>query len=113
VLVGEAARLADDFGLPVEFVHGSFIPRGAEGRVHAIGNYSWLTTEAGDAYDELGLALADLDIVFAYPWPDEEGLIAELFERYAGPGAILATYHGGDDFRLRRKVTRRSRRTGA
>jgi hypothetical protein len=111
-LVHEAVRLADDFSLPVEFAHGSFIPRGAEDRVHAGGTYSWLTTEAGDAYAELGLDPSDMDVVFAYPWPDEEGVIGELFERYAGPGAVLATYHGGHDFRLRRKVGRRGRRGG-
>jgi hypothetical protein len=113
VLVGEAARLAEDFSLPVEFVHGSFIPRGAERRVHAAGLYSWLTTEAGDAYEDLGLDPEDMDVVFAYPWPDEEGVTGELFDRYAGAGAILVTYHGGDDFRLRRKVGRRGGRPGS
>ena len=107
VLVEEARRLADDFGLPVEFAHGSFVPRGAEGRVYAGGTYSWLTTEADYAYDDLGLEICDLDVVFAYPWPDEEAVVGELFERYAGPGAILATYHGSADFRVRRKITRR------
>jgi hypothetical protein len=109
-LVSEANRLAEDFGLSVEFVHGSFIPRGAEDRVHASGSYSWLTTEATYAYDDLGLDAADMDVVFAYPWPDEEGLTRELFERYAGIGAILATYHGCEEFRLQRKVGRRNRR---
>jgi hypothetical protein len=106
-LVDEAQRLAEDFGLSVEFVHGSFIPRGEDDRVHAVGTYSWLTTESGDAYEDLGLEPEDMDVVFAYPWPDEEALIGELFERYAGHGAVLATYHGGEDFRLRRKVGKR------
>src|SRR5262249_8798759 len=44
-LVEESRQLAADFELPVEFVHGSFVPRGAEDRVHAGGTYSWLTTE--------------------------------------------------------------------
>jgi hypothetical protein len=48
--------------------------------------------------------------VFAYPWPDEEAVTGELFERYAGTGAVLATYHGRDEFRVRRKVGRRTRR---
>ncbi|HVL16328.1 MAG TPA: hypothetical protein VM529_27395 [Gemmata sp.] len=109
-LVGEANRLAEDVGLSVEFVHGSFIPPGAERRVLAAGNYSWLTTESTNAYEELGLEPEDMDVVFAYPWPDEVEVVAELFERYCGVGAILATHHGGDEFRLRRKVGRRARR---
>jgi hypothetical protein len=109
-LVDEARRLADVFGLPVEFAHGSFVPPGAERRVYAAGEYAWMTTEADDAYAELGLDPDDLDVVFAYPWPDEEVITAELFDRYAGPGAILLTFHGGDGFRLRRKTARRARR---
>jgi hypothetical protein len=112
-LVGEARRLADDFELPVEFAHGSFVPRGGEARVYTGGEYAWLTTEADYAYEELGLDPDDMDVVFVYPWPDEEAVTGELFDRYAGDGAILVTYHGGDDFRLRRKTGRRpGRRRG-
>lgn len=102
-LVEEARQLAEDFGLQVEFAHGSFIPRGAEDRVHSVGSYSWLATEGDYAYEELGLDLRDLDVVFAYPWPDEETVTAQLFDRYAGAGAVLTTYHGGSEFRVRRK----------
>ena len=109
-LVDQARRLAEDFGLAAEFAHGSFIPPGAESRVHSGGVYSWLTTESDHAYDDLGLDVADLDVVFAYPWPDEEALTAELFDRYAGPGAVLVTYHTTEGFRARRKTARRSRR---
>jgi hypothetical protein len=110
-LVAEARKLAEDFDLPAEFVHGSFVPRGAEDRVHAGGTYSWLTTEGDYAYDDLDLEVSDLDVVFAYPWPDEEAVVCDLFERYAGTGAILATYHGSAEFRLKRKVGRKKRRT--
>jgi hypothetical protein len=109
-LVAEARRLAENFRLPVEFAHGSFVPRGAEARVHAGGTYDWLTTDGDYAYDELGLDPDDFDVVYAYPWPDEEAVTAALFERYAGPGAVLVTYHGGDGFRVRQKVGRRPRR---
>ena len=53
--------------------------------------------------DQHGLALHDFSIIFAYPWPDEEHLTETLFEHYAAPDALLVTYHGGEDFRLRRK----------
>src|SRR6478735_7902298 len=43
-LVEEARQLADDFELPVEFVHGSFVPRGAEDRVHSCCFYDSVTT---------------------------------------------------------------------
>lgn len=109
-LVEESRRLAEDFDLPVEFIHGSFVPRGAEDRVHASGTYSWLTTEGDYAYDDLDLHVSDLDVIFAYPWPDEEAVVCDLFEEYAGTGAILATYHGNGEFRLKRKLGRKRRK---
>ena len=35
----------------------------------------------------------------------------KLFDRYARTGALLVTYHGGDELRLRRKVGKKPRRT--
>ncbi|HEY1192114.1 MAG TPA: hypothetical protein VGE74_31085 [Gemmata sp.] len=110
-LVDEGRQLAEDYDVPVELVHGSFVPPGAEDRVHNGGAYSWLATEGDQAYEELGLDIDDMDIIFAYPWPDEEAVVCDLFEHFAGPGAVLATYHGSADFRLKRKV--RDRRAGA
>lgn len=108
-LVNHSRGLAEDFGLRAEFVHGSFVPRGGEDRIHTSGPYSWLTTEGDYAYDEMGLDADDFDVVFAYPWPDEEGVVADLFDRYGGEGAVLVTYHGGTEFRVRRKRPRKRR----
>ncbi len=112
-LVDASRRLADDFGLPVEFVHGSFVPSGAEAYVeeaYADNNAEsfWLVTDADDAYEELGLDPDDFDVVFAYPWPGEECLIASLFEKYAAEEALLLMYNQFNSVRLRRKVGKRS-----
>ena len=109
-LVDEAHKLADDFGLPVEFIRGSFIPKGGAIYADVRGGYAWLHTEEDRTNDELGLDANDFNVIFAYPWPDEEGATEKLFERYAGAGALLATYHGSEDFRVRRKVARKGRR---
>jgi hypothetical protein len=108
-LVTHARQLADDFDIDVEFIRGSFIPPGGEVEVYSTGEYAWFTTDADSAYEELDLEPDDMDVIFAYPWPDEEAVTPRLFERYAGPGALLVTYHGGDDFRLRRKTAGRRR----
>ncbi len=113
-LIDASRRLADDFGLPVEFVQGSFIPLGAEScaeEAYADNNseYSWLVTDADDAYEELGLDPADFDVVFAYPWPGEECLIEILFEKYAAAEALLLTYNQFNSVRLRRKVGKKLR----
>ncbi len=108
-LVDASRRLADDFGLPVEFVHGSFVPSGAEADVEEAladtsAEYFWLATDADDAYDELGLGPHGFDVVFAYPWPGEECLIEVLFEKYAAEEALLLTYNQYNSVRLRLKV---------
>ena len=113
--VDASRKLADDFGLPVEFVHGSYVPSGAEAYVeeaYADNNAESLSlvTDADDAYDELGLNLDDFDVVFAYPWPGEERLIENLFEKYAAEGTLLLMYNKGSFVRLRRKVGKKSGR---
>lgn len=117
-LVDVSRRLADDFALPVEFVHGSFIPPGAEAYAEEAcaandGKYFWLVTDADDAYGELGLDPDDFDVVFSYPWPGEECLITTLFEKYAAEEALLLLYDCYDSLRLVRKVSKNpTRRTG-
>jgi hypothetical protein len=110
ILVEQARQLAEDFELSVEFAAGSYVPRGAEDRVHRGGSYSWFATEGDFAYDDLGLEPVDMDVVFAYPWPDEEPVTLDLFQRYCASGAILITFHGGEDFRVRRNRKRGKKR---
>jgi len=109
-LVDAAQRLADDFGLPVEFIRGSFIPKESEAFFDADDKFAWLTTHGDSGLEELGLVPADFNVVFAFPWPDEERLIRALFQRHGGAGALLLTYHGGREFRLRRKAVGNLRR---
>ena len=109
-LVEEARRLADDFEVSAEFVHGSFIPPGEEVLDEDLDGFSWMTTTADGAHDELGLGPDDFDLIFAYPWPDEQRVVADLFERHARAGALLLTYQSTDEMTLRRKLSNRSRR---
>lgn len=106
-LVDAAEALAADFDLAVEFIRDSFIPKHAPRCQLGIDGFSWLTNEGGHADERLGLATDDFDVIFAYPWPDEEDYTERLFERYARVGAVLVTYHGGDVFRVRRKTAGR------
>src|SRR5262249_40914020 len=109
-LVDAARLLAGDFCVPVEFVRGSFFPKGSAACFQRGDEFAWLTTSGGHTEEELGLGLADFDVIFAYPWPDEERVTAALFEQQAGVGAGLLTYHGENDVRLRRKVLPRQPR---
>jgi protein-L-isoaspartate O-methyltransferase len=114
-LLDASRQLAEDFDLPVDLVHGSFIPEGAQAFTeqaysNSSSDWAWIVTDADDAYDELGLEPDDFDVIFAYPWPGEESVLSGLFERVAAEGALLLTYNQFDSVRLRRKVSRRRRR---
>ncbi|MCA9035059.1 MAG: hypothetical protein KDA91_08015, partial [Planctomycetaceae bacterium] len=99
-------EMSKDFDLPAEFIHGSFVPEGAQSMVEGANqsDVMWLYTDADDAYAEMGLTIRDFDVVYAFPWPGEEDLIADLFEAYASAGALLLTYGHLDGVRVRRKV---------
>jgi hypothetical protein len=109
-LVNEARSLAEDFGADVEFVQGSLIPEGAEVALDANEDFHWLDSTADGAYDELQLEVDDFDIVYAYPWPGEEQVIEQIFDRHAAVGAILITFHGSADLRMLRKTRAKRRR---
>ena len=55
-------------------------------------------------YDGMEIAIADIGVFFAYPWPEERALMQELFETVARAGALLVVYHTDTDIRVFRKV---------
>ncbi len=104
-LVDQATALAADFELDVEFACGTYVPQGGEDLTDACQEFDWLSAGGACGYDALGVDPADFDLIFAYPWPGEEQVIDDLFERFGATSALLLTYHGfRDDIRLRRKV---------
>lgn len=111
-LVDAARRLASDFDLPAQFIRGSFIPKGSEVSLDDNG-FAWLTTDGEDLRDEMDLGIDDFNVIFAYPWPDEERTVDRLFERHAAEGAILFTCHENGTTQLRRKMKEKRRRIDA
>jgi hypothetical protein len=103
-LIDAARRLCEDFDLNVEFARSSFLPRGSESLLAHDQRFAALVVEESEVYEELGEPLDEFDVIYAYPWPDEEELTARLFEHYAGEGALLITYHANGDLLVRRKT---------
>jgi hypothetical protein len=52
----------------------------------------------------MAIAIADIGVFFAYPWPEERELMQQLFEAVARAGALLVVYHTDTDIRVLRKV---------
>ena len=55
-------------------------------------------------YDGMAIAIADIGLFFAYPWPEERALMRQLFEAVARAGVLLVMYHTDTDIRVWRKV---------
>ena len=100
-LVESARALAEDLDLPMSFVEGTFLLPGDENLVAGTPH----TQLAFDcvAWDALDLVPGDCDVVFAYPWPEEEASVDGVFARHASPGALLLTFHDRDYLLLQRK----------
>ena len=109
----EASRdLASAVDANAEFVCGSFIPAGGDVIADGTYEFAWLRTDGPSGYAELELDPDDFDVIFAYPWPGEEEVVLELFDRYAAAGALLVTYQGVEDIRVRRRSASRTRPRG-
>lgn len=98
-LVEVARGLAARYGSGARFVAGSFIPAGyryrppdGDGRLGTIGH-------GASAYPELRHPLEDFDVVYAYPWGGEEGMMVDLMRAYGAKGARLLL-HGPDGVRV-------------
>ena len=100
-LIELASQLAEDFDINAEFVLGSFIPQGTD--IDYFAQIDHVETDSPEAYDELGLDIADFDLIFAFPWPGEHDFFEHLFENHASTGALLLTYQGIERLRLQRK----------
>jgi len=104
-----ARRLLREHRLDVEILEGSFIP---EEFAHTA---PWSSTQTSTIFcgagsnDEVDVTIDDFDVIFAFPWPNEEEVFCELFQRFAANGALLMTYHALDDVHVYRKVSTEDR----
>ena len=114
-LVRRSRAIARRLGIPVEMLCTSFLPEGYEASA-GVDGAALVTPASGsdpnatDAargplrYDGMEVDIADIGVFFAYPWPEEQELMQQLFDAVAREGAILVVYHTDTDIRVFRKV---------
>jgi len=106
-LVAAGEELSADHELEVEHVAGTFVPEGSEDLAVGAGeDLDWLQQGGADGHELLDRDPDEFDLIFAYPWPGEEEIVFSLFERHAGSGALLLTYHGLEGLRAQRATAR-------
>ena len=114
-LVRLSRAIARRLGIQVTMLCTSFLPAGYA--ASAGGDGVALVTPASVSdypdtaaareplrYDGMEIAIADIGLFFAYPWPEERELMRQLFEAVARAGALLVVYHTDTDIRVLRKV---------
>jgi len=104
-LVEVARELAGRSSSNARFAAGSFIPTGWEWRPRE-GDARLGTIGRGPSgYIELGRALADFDVVYAFPWTGEEPMMVDLMRCHGredarlvlhGPEYGARIYRGGE-----------------
>jgi hypothetical protein len=118
-LVDISRQMARDFDIAAEFLCTSYIPEGFESYAGVGGEelvkartftYPGEAFEAEPHYDGMAFDIAEIDLFFAYPWPDEQELIQQLFDAVAMEGAILVAYHSAKEICLYRKLLDTRRR---
>ncbi len=103
-LVERSMALAAELDLDAKFYCGSFIPRDIGDLTELAADIEHVDTHQGDIYKEIGLTMADFDLMFAFPWPGESGFFEAVFDAGAASGALLMTYRGREGVKLVRKT---------
>jgi len=109
-LVDHARKLALKYASNAIFAQGSFVPN----------EYSWnpemgedgtrTDFDAADGYHQLDMRLSDFDVVYAYPWPDEHAVFADILRGHGRPEGWLLTYDVREGMQQKRvKKARRNK----
>ena len=101
-LVRLTRAIARRLRIPVEIICTSMFPEGYDS-YSGIGGAELVTPKSFSdhndedkrplRYDGMDIDIAEIGLFFAYPWPEEQELIQELFDAVAAEGAILVAYH--------------------
>jgi hypothetical protein len=105
-LVEIARGLAERFESGARFAAGSFIPAGYEWKPRTGDARTGTIGKGASGYDELGHALDDFDLVYAYPWDGEDPMMHDLLRARGRPGARLVLAGGAEGVRVYRGTTR-------
>jgi len=105
-LVEIARGLAERFGSGARFAAGSFIPAGYEWKPRTGDARIGTIGQGVSGYAELGCALDDFDLVYAYPWDGEDPMMHDLLRARGRPGARLVLAGGAEGVRVYRGTAR-------
>lgn len=104
-LVDEARKFLAAERVEAEIWHGNFLPTGSERLARHQSHHASLFHRVPSAYERHGMELDDFAVVFAYPWPGEDGFLKDVFREHAAIGALLLVFRGPYELELYRKTS--------
>ena len=112
-LVDLSRELAEESGIGVRILEGSYIPEGFES-YGGMGGEELVRPEhffgGGEGerfpptYEGMPYSTDEIDVFFVYPWPGEQEFMLELFTALAADGAIFLAYYGDGEICAYRKT---------
>lgn len=91
-LVDLSRDLAGKYGPQARFATGNFIPDHYEwSPEYGDGDFR-TTSEAASGYEELDMELRDFDLVYAYPWPNEQPMYHDIMRQCGGKNSLYLGY---------------------
>jgi hypothetical protein len=109
-LVDLAQTLAQKYDADATFVCGSFVPEEFEPDASIGDEFFRTDSDSASGYEQLDRQLSDFDVVYAYPWPDEQGLFDSIMRRCGGRRAVLVRYDNREGISIRRPAKPKRRR---
>lgn len=100
-LVEASEVLAERFDSEARFVEGSFLPPGFRTERYADGDFNVTYDNAGSAFEGSGYELEDFDLIYAFPWPEEQDLFDALIRQHAREDALFLAYCAGAGVSIR------------
>jgi hypothetical protein len=91
-LIATARAVAAEHRSHARFVAGSFLPAGYEWRSQDGDTRTGTIGQGPSGYLQLGHALEDFDVVFAYPWDGEAPMMLDVMRRYGRHDALFLLY---------------------
>jgi hypothetical protein len=101
-LVEWSRKLAEEYGPAAQFVTGSFIPSEYEWDPEYSDESFRSDVEAEPGYTELDMELRDFDLVYAFPWPDEQPLCGDIMRKCGGESSLFLSYDAREGILLNR-----------
>jgi hypothetical protein len=103
-LVDEARKFLALEKIDAEIWHGNFLPLGSERLAKHQSQHASLFHQVSAAYTKHDMQLDDFAMVFAYPWPGEDGFLKEVFREHAAHDALLLLFRGPYELELYQKA---------